>query len=61
MQNSLNGKKSIDPFHNDIQFEAKDASTNAARNLPHIIMVQLHKTVSCVAESNAGFRGFDPH
>ena len=32
----------IDPFHNNIQFEAKDVIPCAARNLHRIIMLQLH-------------------
>ena len=32
----------IDPFHNYIQFEAKDAIPCAARYLHRIIMLQLH-------------------
>ena len=34
--------KPIDPFHNDIQFEAKDVIPCAARYLRHIIMLQQH-------------------
>ena len=33
---------SIDPFHINIQFEAKDMIPWAARNLHRIIMLQLH-------------------
>ena len=32
----------IDPFHNNIQFKANDVIHCAARNLHHIIMLQLH-------------------
>ena len=31
-----------DPFHNIVQFEAKDVIPCAARNLHRIIMLQLH-------------------
>ena len=33
---------SIDPFHNNIQFETKDVIPCAARNLHRTIMLQLH-------------------
>ena len=33
--------KTIDPFHNKIQFEEKDVIPCAARNLHRIIMLQL--------------------
>ena len=34
--------KTINPFHNNIQFEAKDVISCTARNLHRIIMLQLH-------------------
>ena len=35
-------KRSIDPFHDSIQFEVKDVIPCAVRNLHRIIMLQLH-------------------
>ena len=47
----VNWQLRIDPFHNNIQFEAKDVIPSAARNLHHIIMFHYtYKTISCVAE-----------
>ena len=47
----------IDPFHNNIQFEAKDVIPSVQREIYIVSLCcnYTYKTISCVAESKARF------